>query len=196
MLNTVLHYQEVIEKSFAISHELLLSTALEQVVAEKEALLAEIQDEKGIKVPLVGDFSAGKSSLVNTLLNRNGLLPVDITPETAVAYEIYYAPQEVVELYREGKKIDERPIHQIKSLAVHPGDIAKVYVNVPVIQQLQDRGIILVDMPGIDSGIKEQNDAILHYINRGSAVILLTDCEQGSLREETLSFITELSKYN
>lgn len=196
MLNTILQYRELIEKSFSISQGLLLSTALEQVVTEKESLLTDLQEEKGIKVPLVGDFSAGKSSLVNTLLNRNGLLPVDITPETAVAYEIYYAPQEVVELYREGKKIEERPIHQIKSLAVRPGDIAKVYVNVPVIQQLQDRGIILVDMPGIDSGIKEHNDAILHYINKGSAFILLTDCEQGSLRESTLSFITELSKYN
>ena len=75
MLNTILQYRELIEKSFSISQGLLLSTALEQVVTEKESLLTDLQEEKGIKVPLVGDFSAGKSSLVNTLLNRNGLLP-------------------------------------------------------------------------------------------------------------------------
>jgi hypothetical protein len=130
------------------------------------------------------------------LLGRNGLLPVDITPETAVAYELYYGSTEKVELYRDGKKIEEQAIQSIKQLAVKPGDIAKVYVDSPTIRNLQEKGIIIVDMPGIDSGIKEHNDAILHYINKGTAFILLTDAETGSLRESTISFITELSKYN
>lgn len=196
MLQNIQKYSDIIEKSFSISKNLLLENALKQVDEEKSSLLSELQEETGIKVPIVGDFSAGKSSLVNCLLGRNGLLPVDITPETAVAYEIYYSVSEKVKLYRDGIKIDERSVDCIKQLSVKPGDIAKVYVNSPVIKSYQDKGIVLVDMPGIDSGIKEHNDAILHYINKGTAFVLLTDSESGSLRESTISFITELSKYN
>lgn len=196
MLHNIQKYLDVVERSFSISKDFLLENALKQVAEEKAALSAELHEETGIKVPIVGDFSAGKSSLVNCLLGRNGLLPVDITPETAVAYEINFSTTEKVELYRDGEKIEEKTVDSIKQLSVHPGDVAKVYVNVPVIKEFQDRGIILVDMPGIDSGIKEHNDAILHYINKGTAFVLLTDSESGSLRESTISFITELSKYN
>lgn len=196
MLQNIQKFTDVVEKSFSISKNFLLENALKQVSEEKSSLLSELQEEASIKVPIVGDFDAGKSSLINCLLGRNGLLPVDITPETAVAYEIYYSTSEKVELYRDGNKIDEKPVDCIKQLSVKPGDIAKVYVNAPVIKSYQDKGIVLVDMPGIDSGIKEHNDAILHYINRGTAFVLLTDSESGSLRESTISFITELSKYN
>ena len=196
MLQNIQKFTDVVEKSFSISKNFLLENALKQVSEEKSSLLSELQEETGIKVPIVGDFSAGKSSLVNCLLGRNGLLPVDITPETAVAYEIYYSASEKVELYRDGNKIDEKPVDSIKRLSVKPGDVAKVYVNAPIIKSYQEKGIVLVDMPGIDSGIKEHNDAILHYINRGTAFVLLTDSESGSLRESTISFITELSKYN
>ena len=196
MLQNIQKYTDAVERSFSISKELLLENALKQVTEEKSKLLIDLSNEAGIKVPIVGDFSAGKSSLINCLLGRNGLLPVDITPETAVAYELYYSTTEKVELYREGRKIEEKPVDSIKQLAVRPGDIAKVYVNAPIVKEYQEKGIILVDMPGIDSGIKEHNDAILHYINKGTAFVLLTDSESGSLRESTISFITELSKYN
>lgn len=136
MLQNIQKYTDIIEKSFSISKNFLLENALKQVSEERFSLLSELQEEKGIKVPIVGDFSAGKTSLVNCLLGRNALLPVDITPETAVAYEIYYSASEKVELYRDGNKIDEKSIDSIKQLSVKPGDIAKVYVNVPVIKKL------------------------------------------------------------
>lgn len=195
-LQNIQRFTDVVNQSFSISKEVLLENTLKSVTEEREALLTALQEETGIKVPIVGDFSAGKSSLVNCLLGRNSLLPVDITPETAVAYEVYFSTNEKVELYREGRKVEEKDIDSIKQLSVRPGDVAKVYVNVPIIKEYQEKGIILVDMPGIDSGIKEHNDAILHYINKGTAFVLLTDSETGSLRESTLSFITELSKYN
>lgn len=196
MIPNVQKFIDVVEKSFSISKEFLLENSLKQISDEKSKLLDELQMEVGIKVPIVGDFSAGKSSLINCLLGRNGLLPVDITPETAVAYELYYSPIEKVELYRNAQKIEEKTIDCIKQLAVRPGDVAKVYVNASIIKEYQDNGIILVDMPGIDSGIKEHNDAILNYINKGTAFVLLTDSDSGSLRESTISFITELCKYN
>ncbi len=195
-MNNLNLYRDVVEKSYGVSSPLLLATALGQIKAEKDELLAALSKGNTIKVPIVGDFNAGKSSLINAFVGRSSLLPVEITPETAVAYELYYSVNEYVELYRDDIKVDERPIESIKDLNVKPGDICKVYVASPKIKELADRGITIVDMPGIDSGIQEHNDAILHYINNGSSFVLLSDSANGSLRQTTISFMTELSKYN
>ena len=188
-------YQEVIEKAFSTAKEYLLASALSQAEKEKEELSANLLKENAIKVPLVGGFNAGKSSLINAFINRN-LLPTNIEPETAISYEMYYGQNERVELYRDDKKIDEKPLDDIKKFDVKPGDIAKVYVSTKVIKDLQDRGIIIVDMPGLDSGIQAHNDAILKYIDKGSAFVLVSESESGSLTTSAINFITELEKYN
>lgn len=195
-MNTIDKYVQLTDDSYKISSPLLLDTALEQVSSERNSLISSLKDSGSIKVPIVGDFSAGKSSLLNEYIGQDETLPVDITPETAVAYELYYGINEFVELYREGNKIEERPIKEIKQLATRPGDIAKVHLNSSKIRDLEIRGITLVDMPGIDSGIKEHNDAILNYINKGTIFILCVDSASGGLRQSTLSFMSELSKYN
>lgn len=195
-MNSVLKYEMIVDKAFQLSSPYLLETALLQVSQEKDSIQNELKESGSIKVPIVGDFSSGKSSLINAFIGQNTLLPVDITPETAVAYELYFSINESVILYRDGVKIEERPLGEIKQLSTRPGDIAKVYVDSEKIKELELRGIILVDMPGIDSGIKEHNDAILNYINKGTVFILCVDCAGGSLRQSTLAFITELTKYN
>ena len=124
------------------------------------------------------------------------MLPVDTMPETAVAYELYYSQTECVELFRNGKKVDSKSLTDIKQLETKPGDIAKVYCTSEPIKKLQDRGIILVDMPGIGSGIERHDAAIFNYINSGTAFVLIVDAEQGSLRGSTLAFMNELSQYN
>lgn len=195
-MNLINKYKGIVDDSYQLSSPLLLDTALQQISKEKNTLDSTLSESGDVKVPIVGDFSAGKSSLLNAFIGAGELLPVDITPETAVAYELYYGIDEHVDLYREGTKIEERPLAEIKQLSTRPGDIAKVYVKAGKIKDLELRGITLVDMPGIDSGIKEHNDAILNYINKGTAFVLLVDCAGGSLRQSTIAFISELAKYN
>lgn len=195
-MNIIKNYELIVDKAYNISSPLLLETALLQITNEKNGLLKELNGSGSIKVPVVGDFSSGKSSLLNVFLERNNLLPVDITPETAVAYELCYGINEHVELYREGVKIEEQSVDKIKELSTRPGDIALVYINSAKIRELELKGITLVDMPGIDSGIKEHNDAILNYINKGTVFVLCVDCAGGSLRQSTIAFMSELAKYN
>lgn len=195
-MNAINRYKDIVEESFQLSSPLLLSTSLQQVSQEKREIISALMESGSVKVPIVGDFSAGKSSLLNAFVGQGELLPVDITPETAVAYELYYGIDEHVDLYRENAKIEECKLTDIKKLSTRPGDIAKVYIKSDKIKELELRGITLVDMPGIDSGIKEHNDAILNYINKGTAFVLLVDCAGGSLRQSTLAFISELAKYN
>ena len=126
---------------------LLTDEAQKEVDDKIQEFRNKASESQFVKIPLVGVFSAGKSSLLNAFSERPGMLPVDTTPETAVAYELYYAPIETVELYREGKQIESRPLTEIKQLSTKPGDIAKVYCKSNKIKELEMRGVILVDMP-------------------------------------------------
>ena len=194
-MKNVMKYQMLLDKMSEVS-SLLSDEAQAELKAKSEEFMNEMQDSQYIKVPLVGVFSAGKSSLLNVFTQKNNMLPVDTMPETAVAYELYYAQTECVELYRNGKKIDSKQLSDIKQLDTKPGDIAKVYCTSEPIRQLQEKGIILVDMPGIGSGIERHDAAIFNYIHSGTAFVLVVDAEQGSLRGSTQTFMQELSQYN
>lgn len=188
-------YQNALNKVSEVT-PLLVGETLNELKRNSEEFMQEVQDAQYIKVPLVGVFSAGKSSLLNVFTEKVGMLPVDTMPETAVAYELYYGINESVELYRNGEKIDSKPLADIKQLDTKPGDIAKVYCTSEPIKKLQERGIILVDMPGIGSGLERHDAAIFNYINSGTAFVLIVDAEQGSLRGSTMTFMEELGQYN
>lgn len=194
-MNNLMKYQLALDKVSEVS-PLLIGEAQQEFNVKSEEFMNEVQDSQYIKVPLVGVFSAGKSSLLNVFTQKPGMLPVDTMPETAVAYELYYAQTECVELYRNGSKVDSKPLADIKQLDTKPGDIAKVYCTSEPIRELQEKGIILVDMPGIGSGIERHDAAIFNYINSGTAFVLIVDAEQGSLRGSSLAFMHELSQYN
>ncbi len=194
-MNNMIKFQTALDKVSEVS-PLLIGDAQSELKAKSEELLEEVQNSQYIKVPLVGVFNAGKSSLLNVFTQKPGMLPVDTVPETAIAYELYYAQSEYVELYRDGIKIDSKPLAEIKQFDTKPGDVAKVYCTSDPIKRLQERGIILVDMPGIGSGVERHDAAIFNYINRGTAFVLIVDAEQGTLRGSTLSFMQELSQYN
>lgn len=194
-MNHVMKYQNALNKVSEVT-PLLVGETLNELKRNSEEFMQEVQDAQYIKVPLVGVFSAGKSSLLNVFTEKVGMLPVDTMPETAVAYELYYGLNESVELYRNGEKIDSKPLADIKRLDTKPGDIAKVYCTSEPIKKLQERGIILVDMPGIGSGLERHDAAIFNYINSGTAFVLIVDAEQGSLRGSTMTFMEELSQYN
>ena len=76
---------------------------LKKVLNEKEDKFntKEIKEfKKNIKdiellVPVVGGFSAGKSTLINNFLGED-YLPVGITPETSLATELRFSDEEYI----------------------------------------------------------------------------------------------------
>lgn len=170
-----------------------------EMKSQIEGKIVEFNEKKEktkfIKVPFVGSFNAGKSSLMNILSCKPGLLPTDIVPETAISYEMYYDTNERVELYKNGVKIDQKDISDIANLSTEPGEVARVYIDSPSIKKYCEKGIILVDMPGIGSGIERHDAAIFNYISEGTVFILFVAAAKGGINASTLSFIKELMKY-
>lgn len=189
-------YKNIIEEASRIISKVYNSEEISTLSTKSESLIKVLDSEKYIKVPFVGDFSAGKSTLINGLIERRGLLPTDIAPTTAVSYELYYSVDERLEQYENDNLILTTNISGIRDLNVKAGQVVKVYIDNEYIKQLEDKNIVLVDMPGIDSGLEEHQKAIMNYIQEGTSFIIVNDVEQGTLRSSTLSFIREISEYN
>ena len=163
--------------------------------AEADGLLAQVQESAMLKIPFLGGFNAGKSELLNTIIGKR-ILPTAILPETAVAYEIYYAQAEKVDLFSaDGKLKQTVGLDGIKGLSTTPGDLARVYVDSPDIKSLNDRGLALVDMPGVNSGIEAHDKAINNYIGNAAAFFYFVDVQFGTLTLSDLGFIKEFRQY-
>jgi predicted GTPase len=61
-----------------------------EISSQRTEDLKDAVDNMNLLVPVVGEFSAGKSSLLNKFIGKN-LLSVGIAPETAVPAELYYS---------------------------------------------------------------------------------------------------------
>lgn len=195
-MTTIDKFKNILLEAGSIAQKSLATdTSKEKVLKEQNDLISRLNKDSYIKIPFVGDFNAGKSSLLNAYIGRD-LLPTNVVPETAVSYELYYSETERLELLRENTNIGQYPLNEIGNLQVKPGDIVNVYINSEKIKDLNERNIVIVDMPGIDSGIEAHNNAILNYIQEGTFFVVVNDIEQGTLRRSTLSFIDEIKKYS
>ena len=189
------HYVSLVNQAFTVAKESFNNPeSLKKAETYKEALINSLEKDSFIKVPFVGDFNAGKSSLINSMLGVD-ILPTNILPETAVSYELYFSSNEKLEVWLDDKLVETAPISQLKSLQLTPRNFVKLYLNNPIVKEWNDRNIVVVDMPGIDSGVEAHNNAILHYVQDGTFFVLVSEVEGGTLRLSTLSFIEEIKKY-
>lgn len=169
--------------------------------SEIEMLLAENQSFI-MRVPLIGAFSAGKSSLINTML-KDKLLVVDIDPASSIPIELYYAAQERIIGHRSNDQQVAISRDQLRSqtgdgqqqsamqqLGLVPDGWIEAHLANAVLQPLSH--MCLVDMPGLDSKHEQHDKAIRHYLGRSLAYCLVVSAEAGTLPESTRRFLQEL----
>lgn len=146
-------------------------------------------------VPVVGGFSAGKSSLINSFLKKD-LLPTAITPETALASELRYSDdEEYIEAIDINEKTHRYTIDQFDEIKNNSREFKflRIFLNN---QNLADiRPLVLVDMPGFDAPIEEHNHAIMQYLAKGCYFIFLTSIEDGTITRSMSREIKNISLF-
>lgn len=157
-----------------------------------ENLQNEIKDFK-IRIPLVGGFNAGKSSLINSFLGES-ILPENITPETAIASEIKYGPNMII-VHKNNGETEKYGLEFIKSINTKEVKYLEILYNNERLKSL-GKDVIIVDMPGFDSNLEEHNKAINQYLDNGVAFIIVIDCEDGCIKSNIVTFLYELYSYN
>ena len=145
-------------------------------------------------VPVVGGFSAGKSTLINQFLGEN-ILSIALTPETALATELRYSENSYIKAIKKDDTFDKYEISEIDIIKEKAKNYKyiKLYLNNQKLQEIEP--LILVDMPGFDAPIDHHNQAILNYLNRGIYFIILTSIEDGNITKSVLREITNIMEF-
>ncbi len=161
--------------------------------SEESKKIYEGIDSYHVNTPVVGNFSTGKSSMINAVIGKP-LLGVEITPETAVPTEIYYGDNKVYE-YDKGE-IVERSIEELplKGLTIQTTDLVKIEFDNEFLKEIKT--VNIVDLPGFDTNFELHNRAIDQYLPNSLAYLLVVSSDEPVLKESISEFLKELKVYN
>ncbi len=161
-------------------------------------ILLESVQKQQLVIPVVGNFSAGKSTLLNRFLEKS-VLPTAITPETSLAAELHYSANERIEAFSnndektESFELNEQSFEAIKDNAAKYSYL-KVYLNNEALKN--SAPLVFVDMPGFDSPIPSHTHAILEYLERGVHFVILTSVEEGNLTKRMVRELKNLLEFD
>ena len=179
-------YKEKFAKLIEIQKKYDISTE------ETQEILDSI-DTYRVNTPVVGNFSTGKSSMINAIIGKP-LLSVDITPETAVPTEVYYGENHVYQYDKKGiieRRIDELPL---RGLTVQTTKLVKIEYDNEFLKKIHS--VNIVDLPGFDTSIELHNRAIDQYLPNSLAYLLVVSSDDPVLKESIVEFLKELKVYN
>jgi GTP-binding protein EngB required for normal cell division len=175
--------------------EVTLLQTLEQVVTRQGLVefrpaldhILEHLESRCYEIALFGRVSCGKSSLLNRLL-RTEVLPVGVTPVTALPTRIAYGEQPGVEILyadRPTERVDVGRLAEYVSEQGNPGNrrhVSGVLVRIPSSRLAE--GIVLVDTPGIGSLATSGTEEALAYLPHCDLGIVLIDGGSAIDRED------------
>jgi len=150
-----------------------------------------------IDVAILGQFKAGKSSFINSLIGRP-ILPVGVIPVTTVITRLRYGTTErAIITYFDGTTTDV-PLEDLGNFiseAENPGnakDVDIVDIELPALERYP--GLRLVDTPGLGSVFAYHKDVSENWLPEVGAAILAISADR-PLSEHDLGLIQDLARY-
>ena len=178
--------------------------------------IARLRDGRFV-LAVVGEFSSGKSFLLNALLGRVefeerpagrrivGLLATDINPSTATITELQYAADESATAHYPNGREERVPLGRLARF-VAVGEEGKLHdatadeseapslVRVGVDSAFLRNGFVVADTPGLASINPAHRRATLSYLPGADAVLYLIDTQQ-PFGEGDASFLGIVRRY-
>lgn len=151
-------------------------------------------------IAFVGEFSAGKTSIVNRILSQDDknipLLPVSAKATTAIptyisggavtAYQ-FYSPDNILKAISETtfKKVTKEVLDQVEGLSSLITYFVMKYKN-PNLKKLS-----ILDTPGFNSNDSEDSHRTIEVINECDALFWVFDVNTGTINRSSLKIIKE-----
>ena len=147
------------------------------------------QENANIILPLVGEFSSGKTTLINALTDSKGLESAT-KPTTATIYEVHFGSEachaEVIDA--NGNCIEVENINDLKNEELADAKVVTVFdtsTRVPA-------STIIVDTPGLSSPDPQHKQTLVNFLPKADGILLVTDINQQMTR--SLSEFIEMIK--
>jgi GTP-binding protein EngB required for normal cell division len=159
-----------------------------------ESLLAQ---NAPIDVAILGQFKAGKSSFINSLIGKS-VLPVGVIPVTTAITRLQYGDKERVFVRHFDGTTTEAPLADIAAFtaeAENPGNqrnVAVVDIELPSLKGYA--GLRLVDTPGLGSVFKYHKAASENWLPEVGAALLAISSDR-PLSDRDLELIRELTRH-
>lgn len=180
---------ENLEQLMTISNYLNLSDYSMRLLKMQQAL-----EKKEYLLTVMGQFSAGKSRLINNILGKE-ILPVHITETTAMITLIRYGEEEYVNLlYKDGTVED---ISVEESLKLWQGgenndrfselEQITIYMNA----ELLKNGLVIADTPGVNTIINKHLELTANIIESADRVLYVMG---KSVTETDFNFVDRILK--
>jgi mitofusin 1 len=131
--------------------------------------------------PVLGIQGSGKSSLINSLIFGDIILPVDADETTSIPTEIHYGTSDKPSahvIYKDGKEksvaCSEDGLKPFVHQAENPGnELGVERIIIQYNHPLLKTGLVLVDLPGAGSLTAENMKTTMDYIRKSSGAIFL-----------------------
>lgn len=190
---TLSHIRELLQTVHQATNKFQLSSLTRQLEAADNLLL----QNPPIDVAVLGQFKAGKSSFLNSLLGQN-VLPVGAIPVTTAITRLQYGERErAVVQHFNGKKteIPLADIVEFTSEAGNPGNeknVAIVDIELPSLQKYP--GVRLVDTPGLGSIFKYHEATSESWLPAVGTALLAVSSDR-PLSQHDLDLIRDLTSH-
>lgn len=170
---------ETIDGLFEIANYLNLKSVEKELNIIKARFL---QKNASLIIPLVGEFSSGKTTLINTLTD-NKKLETATKPTTATIYEVHFGCQkcsaEVINENGDAQIIED--ISELKNEILADSFLVRVFDTSKKVPSTT----ILVDTPGLSSPNPKHKQTLVNFLPQSDGILLITDVNQQITRSLT-----------
>lgn len=147
------------------------------------------QEHANLILPLVGEFSSGKTTLINALTDCKKL-ETATKPTTATIYEVHFGCDKchAQVLDRAGKFTEVSNIEDLKNDALADAKVVTVFDPSKKVPS----STVLVDTPGLSSPDPKHKQTLMEFLPKADGILLVIDINQQITR--SLTDFVELMK--
>lgn len=184
------------DRTIALDAELLAMAGDARTLASRIGDV--LDDERPLRIAVIGDYSAGKSSFINHLLDDDLLCPVRDDPTTSHVTVFGYGPTERIASRSDAGRVTKLTREQYVEQVQASGNTRpkrkprRFIVNAPI-EVL--RGIEILDTPGFNN-LKDAGDTSTteNVLGEVDAVLFLVDVNNGTIPESGANRLRKVRK--
>ena len=140
-------------------------------------------------LPLVGEFSSGKTTLVNALTDSKKL-ETATKPTTATIYEVHFGSHKCCAkvLTESGEEILYSEISELKNENLNDAKVVTVFDTSTKVPDTT----VLVDTPGLSSPDPKHKKTLVEFLPNADGILLVSDINQ-QITKSLIDFVNTVS---